>query len=40
MTSTDEKYMHMAENSLYSELALALEIPKDEVLNYIFRKNR
>ena len=32
VTSTDEKYMHMAEEALYSELSMALSIPKEQVL--------
>ena len=34
----DEKYLSMAERFLYGELATALDIPKDEVKNYIIRQ--
>ena len=32
---TDEKFLHRAEDLLYGELAIALEIPKDSVSEYI-----
>ena len=35
VTALDEKYLKAAENELYSELSLILEIPKNEVVNYI-----
>ena len=35
ITALDERYMRTAENELYSELSLTLEIPKDEMENYI-----
>lgn len=35
VTATDERYFRMAEDNLYSELAMALEVPKDEMENYI-----
>lgn len=35
VTALDERYLKAAENELYSELALTLEIPKSEVLAYI-----
>lgn len=35
VTALDEKYLKAAENELYSELSLILEIPKQEVLEYI-----
>ena len=38
VTALDEKYLKAAENELYSELALTLEIPKSEVLAYIKEK--
>lgn len=38
ITSTDEKYMHMAEESLYTELGIALDIPKEQVLDYILKE--
>lgn len=38
VTARDEKYMRMAEDALYSELGFALEIPKEQVLDYILSK--
>ena len=35
ITATDEKYMRLAEKALYSELAIALGISKDKVLEII-----
>ncbi len=35
ITNSDEYYLNMAEDGLYGELALALEIDKTEVENYI-----
>lgn len=35
ITSTDEKYMRKAEENLYSELSIALNIDRDEVEGYI-----
>ena len=35
VTVSDGKYLHMAEERLYEELALALEMDKDEVVEYI-----
>ena len=34
-TSSDEKYMHMAKESLYGELAFSLSIPKEQVEEFI-----
>ncbi|MCR5303637.1 MAG: CarD family transcriptional regulator [Lachnospiraceae bacterium] len=34
-TSVDEKYLKIAENNLYSELSIPLEIPMDEMEEYI-----
>ena len=34
-TSSDEKYMHMAKENLYGELAFSLSIPKDQVEEFI-----
>ena len=34
-TSVDEKYLNMAENNLYSELSIPLEISKDKIEDYI-----
>ena len=38
VTAVDAKYFHMAEDNLYGELAVALEMPKDEVEGYITRE--
>ena len=38
VTAIDEKYMHMAEESLYWELGTALDIPKEQVLDYIIKE--
>lgn len=38
MTSTDEKYFHMAENCLYTELSVLIDIPKDKMEEYITAK--
>lgn len=35
VTAVDAKYFHIAEENLYGELAVALDIPRDEVENYI-----
>lgn len=35
ITSTDEKYLRMAEDYLYSELEIPLGIPKDDMERYI-----
>lgn len=35
VSSSDERYLHAAEDSLYGELAIALDIPKTEVCDYI-----
>lgn len=32
---TDEKYLHMAEDNLYGELAISLEMPMDKVQDFI-----
>ena len=34
-TAVDERYFRMAEDNLYSELSIALEIPKEEMEKYI-----
>ena len=34
-TANDEKYFHLAEEKLFGELAIALEIEKDEVKDFI-----
>lgn len=38
MTATDERYMHMAEDALYVELGTALDMDKEQVLEYIVKK--
>lgn len=38
VTAVDAKYFHIAEDSLYGELAVALEMPKDEVEGYIAKE--
>ena len=38
VTATDERYFRMAEENLYSELSIALGIPKDEMEQYISTK--
>lgn len=35
ITTTDERYLKMAESSLYSELSIALGIPENEMDDYI-----
>lgn len=35
VTAVDERYFNLAENKLYGEIALALNMTKDEVKNYI-----
>lgn len=35
ITALDERYMRTAENELYSELSLALDVPKDKMEGYI-----
>lgn len=37
-TATDERYLKMAEDSLYSEMSLLLGVPKSDMVSYI--KNR
>lgn len=38
VTSQDERYFNMAEESLYGELAIALRMDKDQVKDYIVQK--
>lgn len=38
LCQTDERYMKQAEELLYSELAIALEMPRDEVKDFIAEK--
>ncbi len=38
ITSTDEKYFHMAENSLYTELSVLIDVPKEKMEEYITEK--
>lgn len=35
ITSVDEKYTHAAENCLYGELSISLNMPKEEIENFI-----
>ena len=35
VTSSDSKYFHIAEDSLYGELAISLDMDKDEVKDYV-----
>ncbi len=35
VTSSDAKYLHLAEESLYGELSVVMGIPKDEMESYI-----
>ena len=38
VTAVDEKYMHLAEDVLHQELGTVLDIPKDQVLDYIIKE--
>ena len=38
MTATDERYMYMAEEALYSELGTALNMDKEQVFEYIIKE--
>lgn len=38
VTAGDEKFFHMAEENLYGELAIALELDKDQVKEYVLSK--
>lgn len=38
ITSTDEKYFHMAENSLCTELSVLIDVPKEKMEEYITKK--
>lgn len=40
MSNTDESYLSMAEDCLYGELAIPLEIPKDKVVDYITARTK
>lgn len=40
VTSSDERYLQMAEENLYGELAFALEMPKEKVGEFITEKIR
>lgn len=35
ITATDERYLRLAQDNLYSELSIPLEIPKDQMDDYI-----
>lgn len=37
-TAVDEKYMHLAEDMLYQELGVVLDIPKNQVLDYLMER--
>lgn len=37
ITSGDDRYFHLAEDSLYNELALSLGMPKEAVRSYLFK---
>ncbi len=37
ITSGDDRYLHMAEDNLYSELSLSLSIPKEAVRAFVFK---
>ena len=38
VTSSDSKYFHLAEESLYGELAISLDMEKEEVKDYVKEK--
>ncbi len=38
VTVGDERYLKMAEESLLGEMAIALEMPKGEVKNFIIKR--
>ena len=38
VTSSDSKYFHIAEDSLYGELAISLDMQKEEVKDYVKEK--
>lgn len=38
VTATDERYLHMAEESLYSELSIPLGVEKERMADYITEK--
>lgn len=38
VTSSDAKYLHLAEESLYGELSIVFGIPKNEMEDYIFKQ--
>lgn len=38
VTASDERFLRAAEENLYGELAVALQMPKDEVEEYIIQK--
>lgn len=38
ITSVDEKYFHMVENSLYTELSILIDVPKEKMEEYITEK--
>ena len=38
VTAVDEKYMRLAEDVLHQELGTVLDIPKNQVLDYIIKE--
>ena len=40
VTSSDAKYLHLAEDSLYGELSVVMGIPRDEMESYITKRVR
>ena len=38
LSSLDEKYKHLAEDCLYGELAVILDLPKEEIQNFVMEK--
>jgi CarD family transcriptional regulator len=38
ITSVDEKYFHMVQDNLYTELSILIDVPKDKVEEYITAK--
>lgn len=38
ITSSDARYLHLAEENLYGELSIALKIPKDKVEDFITQR--
>ena len=38
ITSSDARYLHLAEENLYGELSIALKIPKEKVEDFITKR--